>query len=153
MKTHLHAHCSDASRRLSTRLAVAVIRSMLCWVSGQTQRAMYIGSLYGVLNHTSDPKPDALQRIVDALKLSQTQAALQWPAAIHATLWYGENIEVAIDELCHGKDLESVMREPEGRECLKRLFIERCPDWFRYGRADDMRRDLDVLLDPELVLA
>lgn len=124
------------------RLLHCILRNVL---SGNGKRILFLVTTYMKLTKADKLVKEDWSVLNNSLSLSRDLDALVFPAALRDLVWGVGDIE---SQTC-GVDVGKVMSRDTPTYSYKkicRMIVEASPTWLRYGRRDDMYKDLVAMV-------
>lgn len=127
-------------------LALCLLRSML---SGNGKRIVFLVTTYLELTQRTKLEEEDYRRLINSsLHIARCKEALLFPSMLKGLVWSDERVNEAISKECH-LSTDAVMCQDTAISISMRAcsaIVEITPKWLRYGRRDDMYRDLVALV-------
>lgn len=127
------------------KLSLYILRNTL---SGNGKRIVFLVTTYLQLTKGSTVEREDWVRLNKALHLARSEDALVFPTMLSGLVWNGKCLEDAVCKECELTGCEVLSRATaisiSMRAC--RAIVDIAPPWLRYGRKEDMYRDLVALV-------
>lgn len=111
----------------------------------RTKRLMFLASFFARVKEgqqgTASYDDPMLQKLNKLMSLSNSDAALKLPVHLSKVIWHGKTFSEIVDV--------PVLQEqitPDLIEQATRQIIAAMPSWLRYGRPEDIAKDVKQLL-------
>lgn len=112
------------------------------------KRIVFLVTTYLKLTERDTPCKEELQRLNRALHLARTEDALLFPTRLTNLVWQQEILEDAVCRECEMGTCQVLHHQTTISMAMRacRAIVDSAPRWLRYGRRDDMYRDLVALV-------
>lgn len=136
----MYAQASQ-KRSVSATLHAAMEYCLSKLISRHGKRILFITSLYFQVVQIERLKADAISKLNSIMHLAHSEEALKLPAAIRSIVWNKADIarELTVDQL------DGDISEEKAKEISAKV-VAMAPSWIRYGRTDDMIKDVVDLI-------
>lgn len=111
----------------------------------RTKRLMFLASFFARVKEGQGNPPNydgpILEKLNKLMSLSNSDAALKLPVHLSKAIWHGKTFS----EIC-GEPILVEQITPDLIERASKQIIKAMPQWLRYGRPEDIERDVKQLL-------
>ena len=112
----------------------------------RTKRLMFLASFFARVKDgqvEGEPQIDdpVLEKLNHLMQLSSSDSALRLPVHLSRAIWRGKTLT----DIC-GKEILTEQVTPEVIEHAIKQIIMAMPKWLRYGRPEDIEKDVRQLL-------
>lgn len=114
----------------------------------RTKRLLFLASFSARVKGEANFDSDTLRKLNHLMALSNTDSALQLPIHLSRAIWEGRTIS----EIC-GDEIREGQLTPERVATATGRIVSLMPAWLRYGRQEDIERDVKQLLVHHQILA
>lgn len=109
------------------------------------RRIVFVTTVYVHMTRITSFSRDFLDHLNEAMALAKTGSALEAPARLHEYIWDGETLDETIGQICGKDGLQCKALGPIEIAKVCDAVVDATPNWLRYGRRDDMLRDVRKL--------
>lgn len=132
--------------RASEAIKEAGVTLLDRYLPRRTKRLMFLASFFARVKDSQvegDPTFDdpILQKLNKLMSLSNSDAALKLPVHLSKAIWRGRTFT----EICGEKILVDQV-QPDVLDAAVKQIISAMPKWLKYGRPDDIAKDVKHLL-------
>jgi hypothetical protein len=134
--------------RASAAVRDFFIESLDRYLPRRTKRLLFLASFSARVKGEPNFDSETLRKLNHLMALSATDEALKLPVHLSRAIWQGKTMP----EICGENVLEGQLT-PDRIERVTTNIVSFMPKWLRYGRQEDIERDVKQLLVHHQILA
>lgn len=134
--------------RVTTALRELFIKNLEQHLPRRTKRLLFLASLSARVKEEPEFDNETLHKLNRLMELSNSDSALKLPIHLSRVIWQGKTIQ----EIC-GEEIVKGQLTPDRIQLAAQRVQSLMPSWLRYGRPEDITKDLKQLLTHRQILA